>query len=197
MSYSRRSQNGRIRLHPRDRTNALRDGPRIHTRTRHMSDPERPRRTIKLEDFIPYQLSVTAGTLSVAISDLFERKYRIQIPEWRILMTLAEYGPLSAFEVADKSSMDRARVSRAQRRMTDLGLVVINIDEMDRRRTILELTPAGWEIVETIVPDADHTGDWLLAALSEEEQAQLKSLLNKLLRRTQELQDRGGFSDLS
>ncbi len=162
-----------------------------------MSDPDTPRRTIRLEDFIPYQLSVTAGTLSGAFSDLFERKYRIQIPEWRILMTLAENGPLSAFEVADKSSMDRARVSRAQRRMTDLGLVVINIDEMDRRRTILELTPAGWEIVDTIVPDADRTGDWLLAALSEEEQAQLKSLLTKLRQRTQELQDRGGFSDLS
>ncbi len=160
-----------------------------------MSDQDEQRRTIKLEDFIPYQLSVTAGTLSGAISDLFERKYRIQIPEWRILMTLAENGPLSAFEVAEKSSMDRARVSRAQRRMTDLGLIVINTDEMDRRRTILELTPAGWEIVDTIVPDADRTGKWLLAPLDEEEQAQLKNLLKKLHIRTSELQKNGGFSD--
>lgn len=160
-----------------------------------MSDPQSERRTIILEDFIPYQLSVTAGSLSGAISDLFERKYRIQIPEWRILMTLAENGPLSAFEVADKSSMDRARVSRAQRRMTDLGLIIINTDEMDRRRTILELTAAGWEIVDTIVPDADRTGDWLLAALDEEEQQQLKTLLRKLRLRTMELQEKGGFSD--
>lgn len=160
-----------------------------------MTEPNRPIRTIKLEDFIPYQLSVTAGTLSGAISDLFERKYKIQIPEWRILMTLAENGALSAFEVADKSCMDRARVSRAQRRMSDLGLITISIDEMDRRRTILDLTPAGWEIVDTIVPDADRSGNWLLAPLDEEEQLQLKSLLKKLRLRTVELKERGGFRD--
>ncbi|MEM7378197.1 MAG: MarR family transcriptional regulator [Pseudomonadota bacterium] len=159
-----------------------------------MSTPKRQRPTIRLHEFVPYQLSVTAGRMTQAINGLFERKYQFQIPEWRILMTLAENGALSAHEVADKSSMDRARVSRAQRRMADLELITVTIDDADRRRTILDLTEKGWGIVETIVPDADRTGEWLLDGLSDEERTQLNSLLTKLLRRTDELPDQG-FAD--
>ena len=146
---------------------------------------------MRLHDFVPYQLSVTAGRMTQAINGMFERKYQFQIPEWRILMTLAENGALSAHEVADKSSMDRARVSRAQRRMANLELITVTIDDADRRRTILDLTEKGWGIVDAIVPDADRTGEWLLDGLTDEERTQLNSLLTKLLRRTDEIPDQG------
>jgi len=168
--------------------------PRICHSSKFMSESDHRRPKIRLQEFVPYQLSVTAGRMTQAINNLFERKYQFQIPEWRILMTLAENGALSAHEVAELSSMDRARVSRAQRRMADLELITITIDDADRRRTILDLTEKGWGIVDTIVPDADRTGEWLLAGLSDEERIQLNSLLAKLLIRTGEIPDQG-FDD--
>ncbi len=148
---------------------------------------------LRLSEFAPYQLAVVGNRLSHAIAALYEQKYNIQIPEWRILMTLAEWGQLSAHEVADRTSMDRARVSRAQRRMADLGLISVTIDELDRRKTLLDLTQKGWELVESIVPDAERTGDWLLGVLEQEEREYLNVIMKKLMERAEELRKRGGI----
>ena len=150
---------------------------------------------LRLADFAPYQLAVVGNRLSHAIASLYEKKYNIQIPEWRILMTLAERGQLSAHEVADQTSMDRARVSRAQRRMADLGLISISIDEMDRRKTLLELTEKGWDLISSIVPDAERTGDWLLDILDEEERGHLKNIMKKLMQQAEALRQMGGMVD--
>ena len=53
-------------------------------------------RSLRLSEFVPYQLAVVGNLVSHAIAALYEKKYNIQIPEWRILMTLAE---LSQIEV--------------------------------------------------------------------------------------------------
>ena len=147
--------------------------------------------SLRLSEFVPYQLAVVGNLVSHAIATLYEQKYNIQIPEWRILMTLAEYGELSAHEVADRSSMDRARVSRAQRRMDDLGLIKVAMDSQDRRKTLLSLTEQGWELCGNIVPDAEHVGEWLLQSLSEDEKNTLATVMTKLMQRSDELRRRG------
>ena len=68
---------------------------------------------LALHEFIPYKLAVVANRLSQSIGSLFEKKYGIQIPEWRILMALHSCGPLAPNEVVDHTSMDKGRVSRA------------------------------------------------------------------------------------
>ena len=69
---------------------------------------------LDLQEFIPYKLAVAANRVSQSIGSLFEQKFGLQIPEWRILMTLHSYGPLAPNEVVEHTSMDKGRVSRAQ-----------------------------------------------------------------------------------
>jgi hypothetical protein len=76
-----------------------------------------------LEDFIPYKLAVVANRVSQSIGHLFETQFNLQMPEWRILMALYAYGDLAFNEVVDRTSMDKARVSRAQRRLVDLNMI--------------------------------------------------------------------------
>ena len=140
----------------------------------------------KLEDFIPYKLSVVANRLSQSIGRLFETQFNIQMPEWRIMMALYAYGDLLFNEVVDRTSMDKARVSRAQRRLVDLALIDSINDPADGRKVILSLTAQGEKMCAEILPEAAKREVWYLAALDHEEHHQLDVILDKLMKRSQE-----------
>lgn len=143
----------------------------------------------KLEDFIPYKLAVVANRLSQSIGHLFETQFNLQMPEWRILMALYAYGSLVFAEVVERTSMDKARVSRANRRLIDLGLIGTAGDPKDGRRVILALTPAGEQICADILPEAAAKEAWYLAALDDAEHHQLDVILDKLMKRSLEQRD--------
>ncbi len=140
----------------------------------------------KLEDFIPYKLSVVANRLSQSIGRLFEAQFNIQMPEWRILMALHAYDNLVFNEVVDRTSMDKARVSRAQRRLVDLSLVKSVNDPSDGRKVILSLTGKGERMCANILPEAAKREAWYLAALDDHEHSQLDIILDKLMKRSLE-----------
>ena len=97
----------------------------------------------KLEDFIPYKLSVVANRVSQSIGRLFETQFNIQMPEWRIMMALYAYDDLVFNEVVERTSMDKARVSRAQRRLVDLQLITSVNDPTSAQDMINFSIPAG------------------------------------------------------
>lgn len=140
-----------------------------------------------LEDFIPYKLAVVANRVSQSVGHLFESKYNLQIPEWRILMALYAYGDLVFNEVVDRTSMDKARVSRAQRRLVDLEMIKTSSDPTDGRRLFLALTPTGVKRCAEILPEAAEREAWFLSALNDEEHRQLDVILDKLMARSLEL----------
>jgi DNA-binding MarR family transcriptional regulator len=155
-----------------------------------------PRPTVKratlgpigtLEDFIPYKLSVVANRVSQSIGRLFETQFNIQVPEWRIMMALYAYDDLVFNEVVERTSMDKARVSRAQRRLVDLGLIDSINDPTDGRKVILSLTGKGEKMCCDILPEAAKREAWYLEALDEQEHHQLDVILDKLMKRSQEV----------
>ncbi len=139
-------------------------------------------RTTKLllDDFVPFQLAVAANLVSQMIARLIERKFDLQLPEWRILVTLNHFAALAPNEIVEKTAMDKARVSRAQRRLTDLKLVVSEEDLSDGRRKLLHLSPVGVAICQDIIPDALASEAWLLETLSAQERRMLDRILLKL-----------------
>ena len=141
----------------------------------------------RLEDFIPYKLAVVANRLSQSIGRLFESEFDIQIAEWRILMALYAYGSLVFTEVVDRTSMDKARVSRAQRLLAEVGLIATTSDPGDRRKLILALTAKGRRMCADILPKAAEREHWFLQVLTHAEHRQLDVILDKLMRRSQQL----------
>lgn len=144
---------------------------------------------LELVEFFPYQLSVVANRVSQSIARIFKEKFDLQIPEWRILVTLYAVDEMSFADVTEKTSMDKTRVSRAQRRMIDLGLITAEVDEADKRKVNLSLTDKGREICREIIPEAKARDAWLQEVISKEEQDQLEVIMAKLFSRTQELID--------
>lgn len=141
-----------------------------------------------LDDFIPYKLSVVANRVSQSIGRLFETRFNLQMPEWRILIALYAYGTLSFIEVVERTSMDKARVSRALRRLVDLKMITVQNDPKDGRRIFSSITREGAKMCKSILPEAARTQAWFLDGLSDAEQLQLDVILNKLMMRSQALQ---------
>ncbi len=68
---------------------------------------------LKLEKFLPYQLNVVASLVSLALSRVYARRYGIGVPEWRVLVTLGQYGVMTGKAIGAHTHMHKTKVSRA------------------------------------------------------------------------------------
>lgn len=136
---------------------------------------------IKLEEFLPYRLSVLANQVSQGIARTYSERYGLSITEWRVIAILGRFENITASAVAQRSAMDKVAVSRAVRRLLDLKLIQRRDGREDRRAKPLALTRAGWRVYRAIAPAALDFEARLLAALTPAERRSLDRILSKLL----------------
>src|SRR5690349_7529075 len=96
---------------------------------------------LKLGDFIPYRLSVLSNTVSSAIASAYHVRFKLSIPEWRVMAVLGMEPGLSAAQVAERTAMDKVAVSRAVSTLLHSRRVVRTMADADRRRSMLTLSP--------------------------------------------------------
>jgi len=134
-----------------------------------------------LEDFLPYRLSVLSHTISTNIARVYEKRFGVSIPEWRVIAILGRFPGLSAVEVADRTLMDKVAVSRAVTKLIKNGRIDREFADADRRRSILNLSEEGREVHNEIAPLALQFERELLQDISEEDYATYNVILNRLL----------------
>jgi DNA-binding MarR family transcriptional regulator len=142
---------------------------------------------LHLENFLPYRLSVLSNTVSGAIAAAYFAHFGLSIPEWRVMAVLAANPGLSAAEVTARTAMDKVAVSRAVAALLAAGRLRRTMAKSDRRRTHLELTPAGVKVYAQVVPMALDYERHLVAPLSARDRATLDRILRILLGRAVEL----------
>ena len=142
---------------------------------------------LQLERFLPYRLSVLANTVSATIAGEYASQHDLSIPEWRVMAVLAHEPGLAAAEVADRTAMDKVAVSRAVSRLLQRRRIARRQAEDDRRRSSLQLTPAGLAVYRQVSPAALAYEGRLLDCLSETERRNLDGVMERLLRRAREL----------
>jgi DNA-binding MarR family transcriptional regulator len=109
---------------------------------------------LKLEEFLPYQLYVVASLVSQALSRIYVDRYGIDVPEWRILVTLGQFETMTAKAIGAHSHMHKTKVSRAVGELERRKLVVRRENRADRREAFLSLTSNGRAIYEDLAPHA-------------------------------------------
>lgn len=142
---------------------------------------------LALDAFLPYRLSVLANSVSRAIARLYAERFDLTIPEWRVMAVLGSCAPLSANQVAERTAMDKVRVSRAVARLMRSGRLDRSPDAADRRRSLLRLSKHGNDIYREIVPLARAVERKLVTALDAGEQRTLDDMMRKLQARAQDL----------
>ncbi len=135
---------------------------------------------LDLEQFLPYRLSVLTNRISRGLAALYSERFDISVTEWRVIAVLGRYPGLSANNVAERTAMDKVAVSRAVARLLERDLLLREMHDSDRRRSVLELSEAGYAVYDVVVPLALDYQRSVLAPLDETERAQFAQLMAKL-----------------
>jgi DNA-binding MarR family transcriptional regulator len=146
-----------------------------------------PRRTLELDRFLPYRLSVLSNTVSTAIAGAYQQRFGLTIPEWRVLAVLAMNPGLSAAEVAQRTAMDKVAVSRAVASLLKHRRIARQTARADRRRSLLKVAPAGQRVYAQVVPFALAYERALLEPLNARDRAALDRAIRILLGRAIEI----------
>jgi len=139
-----------------------------------------PKMKIDLATFLPYQLTNVATRVSNDFAEVYQTKYGLNIPQWRILANLAQYGQSNAKDLCTQANMDKSTVSRAVKVLIDKGLVKSELNAQDKRAALLVLSEVGQSLYEQIAPDALNWEKKLLSTLTNEEYEVLVSIFEKL-----------------
>jgi DNA-binding MarR family transcriptional regulator len=151
----------------------------------------------KLDDFLPYRLSVAANRVSRMFARRFSDAFGLTIPEWRVLAILGRAGSASPSGVGEMAAMDKVKVSRAAASLVARGLVRQTQDPDDGRARVLRLTRKGSTTYHNVVPLARTMETEIASGLSRAEWTNLHKSLNRLLLHVQALHgpDDGGAED--
>jgi DNA-binding MarR family transcriptional regulator len=134
----------------------------------------------RLEDFLPYRLSVVTNRISKAFAGLYSREFGLSVPEWRVMAVLGAFAPLSSNEICQLTAMDKAKVSRAVALLDGKRLLSRAPNPRDQRLIRLKLTGKGRRIHDAIVPLARDLEAQITASFRPGERVQLDDLLRRL-----------------
>jgi hypothetical protein len=129
---------------------------------------------LKLEDFLPYRLNVVANLTSQALSRIYADRYGIGVPEWRVLVTLGQYGVMTGKQ-------------RAVALLETRGLLARRVNRADLREAFLSLTAAGRAIYEDLAPVAIAFAERLSEVLDPADRAAFDRALKRLTERSAKL----------
>jgi DNA-binding MarR family transcriptional regulator len=142
---------------------------------------------LKLEEFLPYRLNVVASLVSQALSRIYVDRYRIGVPEWRILVTLGQFETMTAKAIGAHSHMHKTKVSRAVGTLEKRKLIVRRENRADRREAFLSLTPAGRAIYRDLAPGALEFAKHLFETIDPADRAAFERAVDRLTERSRTL----------
>ena len=135
---------------------------------------------LKLQDYLPYRLSVLSNAVSRGVAERYQRDFNISVWQWRVMAVTGDTPGISATEIGQRTAMDKVAVSRAVAGLIELGYMERTTSESDGRRSQLFLTDEGQNIYELIVPIALQAERELFETLSPADQKDLARLMDKL-----------------
>ena len=141
-----------------------------------------PAQRLDLAAYLPYRLSILSNTVSGAIAAIYETRYGLSVADWRIVAILGMEPemPLTQKALCARTRMDKVQVSRAVKRLLDLGHIEREVDSADRRRAHLRLTAQGRAVYDDVAPATLAWERDLLSRLTPAEAAILDTAIARL-----------------
>ncbi len=135
---------------------------------------------LKIDEYMPYRLAVASSAVSGLIATAYESLYGLKIPEWRLIVVLAEDGPSTQQALVKRAGMDKVTISRAAQALAKRRLITRAPHEHDGRSHHLILTAEGERLFADVAPAAVDYERVMLADFTAEEVATLKTLLRRV-----------------
>jgi MarR family transcriptional regulator, lower aerobic nicotinate degradation pathway regulator len=136
-----------------------------------------PHRLTSLPSWLSSQVALRGDRLvSDALAEAGVRKHH-----FTVMTALAEQGATSQAELGRRLWLDRSDLHAVLNDLERAGLVARVRDEADRRRNLVQLTPAGTDELVRWDARVEAAQDALLAPLSAQERRSLAALLARVV----------------
>jgi DNA-binding MarR family transcriptional regulator len=117
-------------------------------------DPKSEQPTLlQLGGFLPHRLNVLSSLVSQALTRVYAA-HGIGIPEWRVLVSLGQFGVMTGKAIGARTHMHKTKVSRAVAELERRKLLARRVNRADLREAFLSLTPAGRAVYDELAPRA-------------------------------------------
>ena len=134
---------------------------------------------LALEHRTAYRFSMLAAQSTRCMGDLY-RKLGLTVGGWRTLSIIGRYEPIYPGSIAERTSVDPDKVTRAVDRLVAKGFVARKVDAADRRRIVLRLTARGRRVYTEIDQVRRAVEEKFLSVLTRDEFARFNALMDKL-----------------
>jgi len=135
---------------------------------------------LDLPNFVPYRITTLAALVRRELSKIYRDDPGLNEPEWKVMTTLAHFGPLPSGDIGHYVTLDRVAVSRALTRLIDLGLATRGENPADQRMFTVDLTPRAARIYDRMTAQSLEIEETILATLDQNEVHELLRLLDKI-----------------
>jgi DNA-binding MarR family transcriptional regulator len=136
--------------------------------------------TLDLDRYVPAIITFIANKLSNSATALYQKKFGVNVTEWRIIALLAIEPDIPASRICEVIGFNKGPVSRTLAEIERRGLVTIRTDASDARTHSISLTAKGRATHDKVIVAALARERRLLACLSKHEQEVLIDLLRRL-----------------
>jgi DNA-binding MarR family transcriptional regulator len=134
---------------------------------------------LDLEHRTAYRFAVLSAMSTRSIADLY-RRHGLTVGGWRTLSLIGHYEPIYPSGIAERTSVDPDKVTRAVDRLVEKKLVTRKVDGADRRRVVLTLTARGRRVYAQIDRVRRVLEKEFLSVLTREELRSFNACLDKL-----------------
>jgi DNA-binding MarR family transcriptional regulator len=146
-----------------------------------------------LFQFVPFRLNRLAAEVSAALSDEYQVRYGLDIPEWRVIATLGfRDDACSAQFISQCTRTHKSTISRAVTALLDRELIERVENEDDRRAFELRLSAKGTALYEELIPRLLSKERDILSCLTAQERKDFAAALGKIERSLDLVQTRHG-----
>ncbi|MEH2565509.1 MULTISPECIES: MarR family transcriptional regulator [unclassified Bradyrhizobium] len=136
--------------------------------------------TLDLDRYVPAFVTFIANKLSNSATTLYQRKFGVNVTEWRIMSLLAIEAGIPASRICHVIGFDKGPVSRTLALLQKRGLVAIRTDPDDGRSHSISLTAKGRATHDRVIIAALDRERRLLSCLNKDEQEVLIDLLRRI-----------------
>jgi len=134
-----------------------------------------------LEQFLTYRLHVLNKLAERGISERYQDKLDVTLPEARVIASVGSFGPFSIMDLARHANLDKSQASRAAEALIRQGLVQRQASKEDGRVVLVSLTAEGRALYKRVMPIARKWNVDLFDCLDEKEQIMLGEALDKVI----------------
>jgi len=134
--------------------------------------------TYNLDEQVGYLLRLASQRHATIF--LQEISEKLTPTQFSTLMRISEHGELSQNHLGRLTSMDAATAKGVVDRLRAKDLIQSRADKVDKRRSLISLTPNGQKLIEVLKQDGGRISENTLAPLRVSERKALINLLMKI-----------------